>query len=204
MIIGILDTETTGIPERHPFARVVEVGAVVCDWTEAGICVTAAFESLARPTGDEHRLTDAGGALRYNGLTVEQIDAAPWDWQVGQALEAFLVAHGVAAVGAFNDPFDFDPMLLGSGRWLSRLLRTTPKLPDIMTAAHRAMGLEPYARGGKLVEVCRAFSLPTLDAHTALADARMAANVVPLVMTLADVEKEAPPRPPFVARTRTD
>ena len=77
---------------------------MICDWTETGIVEVAAFESLARPSGDEHRLPGAAGALKFNGLTVEQIDKAPLDWQVGQALEAFIVNHGVAAIGAFNDP----------------------------------------------------------------------------------------------------
>jgi DNA polymerase III epsilon subunit-like protein len=199
MRIAVVDTETTGIPERHPFARVVEVGAVICDWTETGIVEVAAFESLARPSGDEHRLPGAAGALKFNGLTVEQIDKAPLDWQVGQALEAFIVNHGVAAIGAFNDPFDFDPMLLGSIRWLARLLRTTPHLPDLMT--HEKMGLEPYSRGGRLVDCIRRFGLPLLDAHCALADARMAASLVPKVLDLAACSKLRGV-PAFVAVTR--
>ena len=202
MIIGILDTETTGIPERHPFARVVEVGAVVCDWTEAGIVEIATFETLARPTGDEHRLPESGGALSFNQLTADQIDAAPWDWQVGQALEAFLVGHGVAAVGAFNDTFDFDALLLGSGRWLARLLRTTPNLPDLMVCAHDKLGHEPYTKGGRLVDCVRRLGRPVLEAHNALADARMAASLVPLVLDIVEAQELAPPRAPFVARTR--
>lgn len=187
MRIAVLDTETTGIPSRHPHAAIVEVGAVIVDWCGDGLTMISTFDAIARPQPECYRVPEAAQALRLNGLTVEMIDAAPPDYLVGLELEAWLVAHDVRGVAAYNAAFDFDDVLLGSGRWMRRFLRRAAVLPCLMEAAQGKLRMSRWPR---LDVACRLLGVD-LDgsAHEALTDARAAAQLMPRVLDLEEVQR---------------
>lgn len=76
MRLIMLDTETSGIPDRDPLTRILEVGAVVVDWTESGIELGATFESLCNPGRLFWDRPECRKALDVNLLTPDMIDDA--------------------------------------------------------------------------------------------------------------------------------
>lgn len=181
MRVAVFDTETTGIPDREPSARIVEVGAVVVDWEGPGHGITpvGAWHSLARPRPEHYRQPWHAEALRFNGLTVEQLDEAPPDHLVGQLLELWLDEVGpVDVAAAFNAEFDFHGALLNNATWLRRWLKRVPVGDCLMLCALEHMGAEKWPR---LTEAAEHWEIPQEHAHSALDDARVASALIPHV-----------------------
>lgn len=166
----VLDTETTGLT-KHSWAQVVELAGVMLDedGQEAG-----AFERLIRcdpPAG-------ADEALRMNGITREMLlEQGHLGTEVVADFRRFV---GPMPVTSFNVGFD-QPMLvrlggLGDLRWGKCIMLAAC---DDMGAA----GALPMAYGRpkwpKLSEAVAHYQTPPREpAHRALADARMAADVL--------------------------
>ena len=213
MLIAVLDTETTGIPvdlddgRPHPVRhyieepRVIEVGAVLFSLTERGVDVVDTFDSLARPEDAlwRDRIEETE---RFHRITTRMLEAAPRDFEVGRALEDWLLAQRPACLVSYRVAFDFHCKLLGSTTWLARVLQVLPIGPCLMELAARAAG-----RSERTISLQRArehFGLPPLtQPHWALCDARGAGELIPKIWppewrppapnSLDEAKGEAPP-----------
>lgn len=183
MRIIVLDTETTGLPSgryANELARIVEVGAVLFDTTSSAI--VAEFESLCNPGPEHFEESWASEALVVNRIDRDWIRRAPSDRDVGLELRRWVLSQKPDCIVAFNNDFDFHPLLLGSRVWLAPLLDRIPEGPCLMEAYKAHVGLGTYEPGGRLANAAQRFNIPAQGtAHSALADARTAALLIPHV-----------------------
>lgn len=202
--IIVVDTETTGIPDKDALARIIEVGAVVATWEDGRLELGDTFESLANPGRLFYDRPACKKALEINMLTPEDIRQAPPAYHVGQALRKWVMGHEPDALVAYGNEFDFDPLLLGGHEWLAAVLDRVPLAPCIRTLAREANGLGVYDRGYKLSDMLERYKIEREgDAHAALSDAIGAARLIPFVYPATlELTKPVPPpgNPPF---TRT-
>lgn len=183
MRIIVLDTETTGLPSgryANELARIVEVGAVVFDTDSRTIF--AEFESLCNP-GAEHFEEDwATYPLNINRIDRDWIRRAPSDRDVALELRRWILWERPDCLTAFNNDFDFHLLLLGSRIWLAPLLDRIPVGPCLMEAWKEVAGLGTYTPGSRLSNAKAMFGITDQGtAHSALADARTAALLIPHV-----------------------
>lgn len=182
MKIIVLDTETTGIPDRDPLARIIEVGAVAAEWSGGSIEIVDTFESLCNPGRLFYDRPTCAKALEVNGLTHDDIRQSPPAYVVGRELRRWLASQYPDAMTAYGVEFDFDPLLLGAPEWLGPVMPIVPIAPCIRTLARQANGLDVYDRGYKLSDMMGRYKIEREgDAHTALSDAIGAARIIPHV-----------------------
>lgn len=195
MRIIVLDTETTGIPEKDPLARIIEVGAVSVIWTGDRLELGSTFESLCNPGRLFYDRPGCWKALEVNGLSAEDIRQAPPSYHVGLELRRWVKAQDADALVAYGNDFDFDPLLLGAPEWLAAALCQIPLAPCIRTCARLKKGLDVYERGYGLSQIMSDFSIAREgDAHAALSDAIGAARLLPFVYP-PDLQLEPADRP---------
>lgn len=176
----ILDTETTGIPDRHPNARITEIGAVFCtfDTDSRQLVIDDTFESLVNPGSDA--LDSAGEALRITQLTVEMLELAPGVPRVAAKLRKAILDYCPDRLAAYNVPFDFHPQFLGSRDWLAGECERYGKPLDLAVYYRTFKKLDRYAKGWRLDNALETFSVErTGTAHSALSDALMTAYLLP-------------------------
>jgi DNA polymerase III epsilon subunit-like protein len=177
----VVDTETTGLPSKHPFAEAVEFAAVLLD---ADGNEVDTWSSLIRPayTGPE-----IDGALAVNHITREQLFSQLPAAGLVPSILGWLDTHGGPYVTAFNVAFDreiCDRMGLRSLRWASCVMQRAmgimgpagvlrPANPHHPAFDERRPWLFP-----KLSDAAAFFGVTVDgDAHRALTDARTAARV---------------------------
>ncbi len=156
-----IDTETTGFdPVRD---KIIEVGAVAWDQgVELG-----AFERLTWPGEPAFaRLMSASVHRPINQVSVDKLRASPLPQEVAGELREFLARFPGASIHSYNVEFD--------RRFLNRC-------PWLLREGWGECVMHASARGGKWIKLGEAtvqFGLKFEgEAHTALADAQMAAKV---------------------------
>lgn len=161
-MIAIVDTETTGLPNQE-WARVVEIGAVVLDphkdyaevdWSTGLVCPSVLDDRAAR-------------ALAYCGISMDEVLAAQDERSARAEFYSWCAEHRVTEVFSYNRSFD-ETMLSRSGFVL-------PWTGCIMRMARAAM--PPRKKDPPLAEAAAHFGAPAGEAHRALPDARLAAQV---------------------------
>lgn len=158
--IAVIDVETTGLfPRRND--RVLEVAAVI---VEADGSMHREFCTLVNPSRDI-------GPSRIHGLTCEDVIHAPEFAQIAGLLIETL--DGAVAIAAHNARFD-------QGFLASEFTRAGLVFPEC-----RWLCTMQLAGGGSLAECAAEFGVSSdFEAHSALADARVAAEL--LIRLLAD------------------
>lgn len=176
----ILDTETTGLPDRDPNARITEVGAVFCtfDTDTRTVNIDDTFESLVYP--GSRALATAEVALRVTHLTREILDLAPAAPRVAARLRKGILDYNPDRIIAYNSPFDFDRVLLGSPEWLAGECERYGDPLDLAEYFRRFKGIDRFTKGWQLRDALETFNIPrTGTAHSALSDALMTAELLP-------------------------
>lgn len=167
--IIVLDTETTGIIGKHPWAECVELGAVCLDvyGREVG-----RFGSLVQPEVLDER---AAPALEINHITPGMLLDAPDRATVLGEWEAWRAKMPAKYVTAFNVPFDaaiLEKLGVPGLKWA----------PCVMEAAAESMRSEGvWIRGPrvKLSSAAEHFGVTVEgEPHRAETDARTAARVL--------------------------
>lgn len=183
--LAILDTETTGIFGRDPWAEVIELAAVVLDTVTGADVHDAPFQSLVRPMDPHDPRSDEARAI--NKISVDDMLTAPSLIHVSADFLDWLYANEVDAVTSFNVAFD----RAGLEKMRLRFLRWDE---CIMLAAMPAMAAAGNLRERRWFDVSTgvesivpSLSLATCvshygialdgDPHRALTDARAAADV---------------------------
>ncbi len=171
------DVETGGLDSYEH--KILEVGLVL---SEDGVELDH-FHSVINPGEAYLERTDIDGALAINGITREQMRAAPFEVEVVERMREF-IERAIAAgwereerLHSYNRPFDAG--FLGQPPWM---------VPDewwgecVMRAA--APIVNPQTRRWpKLVHSAAHFNLEWPGrAHGALSDARMASMVHHAIM----------------------
>lgn len=157
-LLAVIDVETTGLyPCRHD--RIVEVAAVVMG-PDGG--VLREFTSLLNPERDI-------GPTSIHGLVASDVAAAP---RFGDIAGALLEAvDGCVALAGHNIRFDQSFLAVE----FSRIGHAFPEGPLLCT-------LE-LAGGGSLSSCCGDYGIPcSSGAHTALHDARVAAQLLAAIL----------------------
>jgi len=158
----VLDTETTGLFGKHPWAEVIELGAVALDETGAEV---GRFASFVKPNVLDER---ADKALEINQITPAMLADAPDPLTVSLRFIRFMGEHNARFVTAFNVAFDkqgMEQMGFEDLRWAS----------CVMEKAMADMGLR---RWPKLSVAAEHYGVPVVgEAHRAETDARTAAGV---------------------------
>lgn len=172
--VAVLDTETTGIPDLHPLARIVEVAAVVMD--EEGR-IRDTWQSLCNPGELFLRGKAAEEALAINGVSLALLKHRQSSWQAGKALQLWLVQHLVSVVTSYHTEFDFHPLLLGAPEWLAPIMPPLQLGPCVHQWARKHLHHTPERL--TLTRAMEALVLPRNGRpHTALADALDAASII--------------------------
>lgn len=158
----VLDTESTGLFGKHPWAEVIELGAVAldCEGNEIG-----RFASFVKPTVLDER---ADKALEINQITPAMLADAPDALFVGLRFVQFMAEHEARFVTAFNIAFDkqgMEKMGFEDLRWASCVML-------------KAMADMRISRWPKLSVAAEHYGVPVIgEAHRAETDARTAAGV---------------------------
>jgi DNA polymerase III epsilon subunit-like protein len=177
------DVETSGM--KTPTARVIEVAAVVLNEKYEEI---DSFSSLANPGFDAMVEADPE-AMATNGISIDEVAAAPPTQEVAQAFEAFLDKHWGGLLFAFNK--DFDSWFLEKSPWNVSLQKWGECVMlasmDVMAKAGKA----ELRKGGSpkwpsLSKAAAFFNVPQDGAHRALVDARTAAMVYAKILSKRD------------------
>jgi len=164
-----VDVETTGLrPEVH---SVVEVGAVALSGNGDLI---SQFSSLAYP--GEEALRDADPeALRVNGLTIEEIQAAPPAVEVARKLKECLDGYKDYPIHAYHRNFDEDflrrPPWEVKGLWGECVMEAAAKVMEYAGALRsRRHGKPKYPT---LTEAAHYFGVAVEGLHRGLLDAKL-------------------------------
>lgn len=186
------DFETTGLhADRHD---PIQVAAVMLD---EELRELGHFESLIRPLRPENA---EPRAMEVNGKNLAELARAPHPIEVFGALSEFIEEHAagmdVRACG-YNIPFD-ERFRKAAEDAHGFMLPLTGEPLDVMTEAKQA---EPRrAKGFKLTDVAERYGVPVRNAHDALGDVRMTAQVLRVlrgkVPALATVGAATPAREP--------
>lgn len=156
-----LDVETSGFSHQD---AVLEVGAVATE----GDAILDSFSMVCNPGEGVLMRPTLDDALRVNGLTREELAAAPPIEQVASFFREWLAVFGASRLHAYNNQFD------------SRFL--TPAPWRINSLSWGACVMKTVACGSKYIKLRDAavrFGLDwdTEQAHGALYDAKMAHRV---------------------------
>ncbi|MHA6762327.1 3'-5' exonuclease [Streptacidiphilus sp. PAMC 29251] len=160
---AVVDVEASGrVPWRH---RVVEVGVVLLDHSR--LRVTGEFSTLVDPRGPV-------GPSEVHGIAQSDVVGAPTFRELApQLLELLrgrvLVGHHVRC----------DQEFLRREFARSRILLPDAPALCTMALADQVLGCGPRSLGA----CCEAAGFPLVDAHTALGDARAAAELLRRCLT---------------------
>lgn len=172
-----LDTETTGLDEHYNDIIDIAIIRVERDGTEKIINAKIAME---RPENAHPK------ALEVNGYTPEAWAGAPSVREVFEFIHREKILQDCILAGQ-NVQFDAR-FVNATFKRLGIDARVDYHLYDTVTVA--LMFLQPYLKSVSLVPVCVALGIPIDNAHTALADCRMAMEVN-RVLTTATPEERA-------------
>lgn len=170
----VIDTETTGIYPKHPWARVIELAAVLLD--EDGNEV-AVFESLVKPDVLDER---ANEALAINQITHEMLADAPSTAEVVDTFQQW-TGGGSPWATSFNVAFDrgmVERMGVEELRWASCVMLRASNIMGPAGALPRGKYGQDW-KWPKLSEAVAFFDIqqPPGAFHRALFDARCAAGI---------------------------
>lgn len=179
----VLDTETTGLLEPHPWAVPIALAAIVL---RPDGSLGSRFTSLMRPAIEPPR--GAQEALDINKISREQLQAAPSTPEVLANFRAFWEAEDGPPVTAFRKKFDEGMLKRIDGDRFPWADCIAEQAADIMGPAgalipvSRNVDRLKIARGGKwkqpsLATACEFFGVPFVPdlAHDPLYDAERAA-----------------------------
>ena len=172
-----LDTETTGLDEHHNDVLDIAIIRVELDGTET---VFTSKVKMERPENASPK------ALEVNGYTPEAWANARSVREVFQEIHDLKLLQDCILAGQ-NVQFDAR-FVNATFKRLGIDARVDYHLYDTVTVA--LMFLQPYLKSVSLVPVCVALGIPIDNAHTALADCRMAMEVN-RVLTTASPEERA-------------
>jgi len=164
-----IDIETNGLdPERH---SVVEVAVVVVG---AGDRIVQEFSSLADP-GPTALMATEPEALRVNGLTIEEIQAAPPAVEVARKLKECLDGYKDYPIHAYHRNFDEDflrrPPWEVKGLWGECVMEAAAKVMEYAGALRsRRHGKPKYPT---LTEAAHYFGVAVEGLHRGLLDAKL-------------------------------
>lgn len=168
------DVETTGM--KTPQARVIEVAAVVLNEKFEEV---DSFSSLANP-GFDAMLEADPESLAINGITHDEVAAAPPADEVARSFETFLDKHWGGLLFAYNREFDMwflekEPWRVSPIKWGECvMLAAMDAMAKVGKAELRRDGTPKWP---SLAKAAVHFKVPQVGAHRALADARTAAQV---------------------------
>lgn len=168
------DVETTG--KKTPQARIIEVGAVVLNEKFEEI---DSFSSLANP-GFDAMLEADPESMAINGISHDEVAAAPPSDQVARAFEAFLDKHWGGLLFAYNREFDMwflekEPWRVSQVKWGECVMLAAM---DVMTKAGAAdLRRDGSPKWPRLSKAAAFFKVTQDGAHRALTDARTASRV---------------------------
>jgi len=174
------DVETTG--KKTPQARIIEVAAVVLNEKFEEI---DSFSSLANP-GFDVMLEADPEALAINGITHEEVAAAPPADDVARLFEAFLDKHWGGFLFAYNRDFDMwfleqRPWNIAKNRWGECVMLAAM---DAMVKAGKAeTRRDGTPKWPSLTKAAAHFKVVQDAAHRALVDARTAGAVYARILT---------------------
>lgn len=178
--IVVLDTETTGF-DRHPWARVVELGAVR---VERDGSLGTTFASLVKPDVLDDR---AAEALAVNHITPAMLEDAPETAAVVGLFREFM-ADGDAFVTSYNRQFDqafVERMGFRGARWASCVMLRAMTIMGPAGVLQDADPTHPRFRRDlpwlfpKLSVAAKFFGVEVEgDPHRALTDATTAAKIM--------------------------
>lgn len=172
-----LDTETTGLDENLNDVLDIAIIRVELDGTET---VFTSKIKMERPENAHPK------ALEVNGYTPEGWEGARSVQEVFQEIHDRKLLQDCILAGQ-NVGFDAK-FVNATFKRLGIDARVDYHLYDTVTVA--LMFLKPYLKSVSLVPVCIALGLPIDNAHTAMADCRMAMRVNQ-VLTMASPEERA-------------
>lgn len=157
---AVVDLETTGFSR---YDRVVEVGIVSLDRDGE---VVDEYVTLLDPDRDI-------GATHVHGITASMTQDAPRFSDVAGTIAGFLDG---AALVAHNAAFD--------ARFLAQEYeRLGVDIEAASPVCTMRLGMANSGSGGRLVDLCREFEIPLEDCHSALHDARAAAQLLRRIAT---------------------
>lgn len=166
----VLDTETTGLnPEQH---RIIEVALIELDPTTKE--PIGHWSSLVRP---EDGVVDPE-ALRVNGISPEEIQAAPPEKDVVDYLASQLLPD--ALIVAHHAPFDLSFLAHTFSR------HEYPSWQGDFICTRTAFGILVPGKPRSLHNVAEYFGISIIDRHRALGDAKVTAEVFRILAGLAD------------------
>lgn len=180
--IIVLDTETTGIYPRDPWAEVIELAAVLvgCDGREIDT-----FATFVQPAVLDER---AAGALAVNQITPDMLQGQPVAFSAAASFRGWVDSRGGGHVTAFNIVFDrpmCERMGLTSLRWASCVMERSMAVMGPAGVLRNANPRHPNYDPGrpwlwpKLSAAAEWFGVPVVgEAHRALTDARTAAGIM--------------------------
>jgi len=163
----VFDLETTGLSAARD--RICELGAVRVQALEP----VESFQSLVNP-----RVALPGPVARLTGLRDQELRGAP---SVSSVLGRFLTFAGDSLLVAHNARFDQRFL----ERQLSALHDRRLSEPPLCTAALARRLLEGRVRRVSLASLAHFFGVPTRPCHRALPDAEATAQVLVLLIGLA-------------------
>ncbi len=160
----VIDLETTG---DGPVAA-IEIGAVHVEGGRIG----ASFETLVNPGRPIHP-----SVVRLTGITDAMVARAP---TMGEVLPRFLDFAGEAVLAAHNASFDAGHLGAAHARLLGR-----PMHRPVLCTLKLARRLLPELRRRSLDAVADALGIACFDRHRALPDARIAAEILCVLLERA-------------------
>ena len=167
--VMVLDTETTGIPWRDPWAEIIELAAVVV--SPRGKLV-GAYSTLVQPQ-EMGQCIDA--ALEVNGITRRMLRKAPEPSEVRETFSAFQQRMQAAVSTSYNVAFEKE---------MCSRFRVTVTWGDCLMRLARATMRESGMTGRfrfRLVDAAEFYGVPLPDEgqrHRAYDDAKLAARVL--------------------------
>lgn len=181
------DVETTG--KKTPQARIIEVAAVVLNEKFEEI---DSFSSLSNP-GFDAMLEADPEAMSINGISPEEVAAAPAADDVARLFEAFLDKHWGGFLFAYNRDFDMwfleqRPWNIARNRWGECVMLAAM---DAMVKAGKAeLRRDGTPKWPSLAKAAVHFKVTQGAAHRALVDARTAGAIYARIMTDRQNTKE--------------
>lgn len=167
-IIDFIDTETTGLPDKHPNYEIVEIAVV--RWQDGER--TERLHEYIWPKDGMPAETAAWNPTYYSDAEWQERGAQPWDVECSEAIASLLDG---CFIGGSNPDFDMKLIALECSRlnmprpnWSHRTLNTS-------SLGYPLWVYEMISRTG-LVELASYFGVRH-DAHTAIGDCHAAIGV---------------------------
>jgi DNA polymerase III epsilon subunit-like protein len=170
----VVDTETTN---KYPSqARILEAAAVVI---RDGVLLPEYFSSMSNPGAEAVENTEESRLV--NGITKEEIAAAPLEDEVRAKFTEFITRYEGASITSYNT--HYDRMVLEGNGWLPAGWRWGRCVMMMATEWLGREGRVPWQawkreyKWASLTEAAHFFGVERRVAHRALDDAIMAAEI---------------------------